>query len=298
MKRYKYALVLSALLFTFAGCGGSGGSNDQGNGNNGNGGDQPVVIDSVQKAKNTFAVIGGVVDLEDFVTGDLNYENYIGNGGVRALQSVGSGDYSCPSGGNVQYNVQMDNALQPPKYDIALTFNACKEDVGSEINGSVHYAGTQNAMTITLANLVVKDGSDTTTFDNFTVDTNLSQSHMRLAFNGTAHDTRNGHTETWQMNHMVIDVDHLDSPPQTMAIDGTVSLTSDPAGCADGTYNVETVERVVIDAQTEDPVSGKVKVNGVTYTFNSDGTATATINGQQVTIDPDSVDDINCSLSG
>ena len=294
MQRSRYALILSALLLTFAGCGGSGGSSDQ---NNGNGGNGPVVIDSVQKAKNTFAVIGGVVDLESFVTGDLDYENYVGNGGVRALQNVGSGDYTCPAGGSVHYNVQVDNALQPPKYDIGLTFNACKEDAGSEINGSVHYAGTQNAMTITLNNLVAKDGNDTTTFDNFTVEANLTQSHMRLVFNGTAHDTQNGHTENWQMSGMTIDVDHLDNPPRTMAIDGTVSLTSNPAGCADGTYNVETVERVVFDAQTEDPVSGKVKVNGVTYTFNSDGTATATINGQPVTIDPDEVDDINCSAA-
>ena len=149
-------------------------------------------------------------------------------------------------------------------------------------------------MKITLTDLEVKEDGETTTFDNFTINANMSESHMRLVFDGTAHHTEDGQTRNWQMNGMTIDVNHLDNPPQTMAIDGTVSLTSNPAGCADGTYNIETVERVVLDAQTEDPVSGKVKVNGVTYTFNSDGTATATINGQPVTIDPDEVDGINC----
>ncbi len=294
MKRNRYASVLSSLLLTFAGCGGSSGSNDQ---SNGNGGSKPVVINSVQKANNTFAVIGGVVDLEDFVTNDLNYQNYVSQGNERVLQNVGSGDYTCPAGGSVQYNVQMDNELQPPKYDIALTFNTCK-DAGSQIDGSVHYTGTQNAMTIALTDLQATEDGGRTTLDNFTIDANMSQSQMRLVFNGTAHHTEGGHTQNWQMNGMKIDIDHLDNPPQTMAINGTVSLTSDPAGCADGTYNVETVERVVIDAQTEDPVLGKVKVNDVTYTFNGDGTATTTINGQPVTIDPDEVDDINCSSAG
>ena len=284
MKECRYVLILSALLLTLTGCGGSNGQN------NGNGESKPVVIDSRQKAKNTFAMIGGVVNLESFVTNDLSYENYVGNEGVRALQSVESGDDTCPAGGTVHYNVQVDNA----KYDIALTFNACKEDVGSQIDGSVHYTGTQNAMKITLTDLEVKEDGETTTFDNFTINANMSESHMRLVFDGTAHHTEDGQIRNWQMNGMTIDVDHLDNPPQTMAIDGTVSLTSNPAGCADGTYNIETVERVVLDAQTEDPVSGKVKVNGVTYTFNSDGTATATINGQPVTIDPDEVDGINC----
>jgi len=60
----------------------------------------------------------------------------------------------------------------------------------------------------------------------------------------------------------------------TTSIDGSISLDSDLTPCANGIYEFETI--TPLTATYSGYAGGVVKINGTTFSFNTDGTADIT----------------------
>ena len=290
MKRYLLSTVTMAVLVGFAGCGGSSSGSSADNGGGGGHGNGQVVIDNTQKAKNSFAVVGNAFEAGDAVNNidpaDFSSTNPL----VRALTDVTSGTRNCALDGNVTYKVQKDSATVPETTKITLDFSQCSQEANQVYDGTITFTSRLNKE-IKLHGFEIREDSDITRYPDMTILVHQLGDNVKMKLDGEVTKAK-ANTEMQHrltLTDFVIDKDAAN----TLAIDGHITLTSNPTTCADGTYDVNTTERLVLS--NEDPIDGTVIINGVAYQFQSDGKVTATINGQPVTFDPDQVDDINCS---
>lgn len=294
MKKYLSAILIAGVLWSLSGCGGSSGNSGEDTGNSGGDGHN-VVINDAQSAKNSYAVLGEAVSIMDVTEDVTDFSNFVNMGAAgRALETVHEGTYHCAVSGTVDHILKKDTELDPVKFDVSLAFNQCKMQEDVMWDGKATYQGSAGDWNISYQNFKYVE-------DEFSVILNTtmaydvkSQTELEMTYNGTLTRKRSDLQQTLNLENFVINARELANDDISLAVDGKVTLTSNPATCADGVYTIQTVERVVVDHTSDDPISGKVKVNGTEYTFNQDGTVTATVNGKTVTFDQD-VEDINCS---
>ncbi len=209
---------------------------------------------------------------------------------VRELTDVREGAHSCTEDGNVTYKIQKDSATVPETTKITLDFSQCSQEEGLVYNGMITFTSQLN-QEIKLHGFEIREDGDITRYPDMTILVHQLGENVNMKLNGEVTKAK----ANTQMQHRLTLTDFVidKDAANTLAIDGHITLTSNPTTCADGTYDVNTTERLVLS--NEDPIDGTVIINGVAYQFQSDGKVTATINGQPVTFDPDQVDDINCS---
>lgn len=69
-------------------------------------------------------------------------------------------------------------------------------------------------------------------------------------------------------------------------LSGKIGLETDKYSCLNGTYNVETVDKLILNDTRDGYSDGTMKLNGVSYEYHTDGTAKVTfLNGDSVIID-------------
>jgi hypothetical protein len=274
---YKLLSVLSAIaLVTLIGCGGSG-SGDSSNDTNNNIG--KVVIDSPQKAINALATLGQVFNTTEGLDDDIDNSNRVNSRSVVGININQTSN--CLISGTMSISGTADETVIPSQIDITTSFNHCKNNSAEMLDGSIHTQGSENDMTITFTNYARIIPNDTTKMDlTAHVQSQNGGNQVSISLNGTISSSDSTVTFT---NYIAT----RDKTTNLMTLNGTVTIIHTPLTCADGQYVIETVQPLY-----EDPVSGKItsgqlKINNVLFTFQSDGTATATVNGQSITIDTD-----------
>ena len=298
MKKYLSAILIASVLWSLSGCGSSGGSANGSNGEGPGGGNgHNVVIDDAQSAKNSYAVLGNAVEIMDLTEELRDYHNYVNINRPREFHVRHEGTTPCTTG-QVAHKIEIDEDVSPVRYRVHLGFENCVMEDGAKFDGNVTYEGDQSAWQVVFENLVKDEGDEEESVTlngtmNYEIKDNTGPD-FDITYNGTLAQKWSDREYKLTLNHFTIDVDILENQNTSLAANGKVALQSNPTTCADGNYTIETVERVVVDHDSDDPVSGKVKVNGIVYNFNGDGTVTANVNGQSVTFDQD-VEDINCS---
>ena len=293
MRKYLSTILIAGVLWSMSGCGGNSGEDSGNGGGDGNG--QNIVIDDAQSAKNSYAVLGEAVSIMDLTEDVSDFSNFVNMGAAgRALETVHEGTYPCAISGTVDHVIKRDTTVNPIKFDVSMTFKQCKMEPDVVWNGQARYEGTKEGWTVTYQDFNYSEEGNSVTLNTTMVYDIKSDSELQLTYNGTLTRMLPDLQRTLNLENFVINARELSNEDISLAVSGEVALQSNPTTCADGNYTIETVERVVVDHESDDPVSGKVKVNGIVYNFNGDGTVTTTVNGQTVTFDQD-VEDINCS---
>jgi hypothetical protein len=276
---YKLLSVLSAIvLMTLIGCGGSGSGDSSNDTNNNNAGN--VVIDSPQKAINAVVALGQVFNTTEGLDDDIDNANRVNSRSVVAIINIDQTS-NCLLSGTMSISGTADETATPPQIDVTTSFNQCKNNSAVILDGSIHTKGSENDMTITFTNYakITLHGTNKMNLAAH-VQSQNGGNQVSVSLNGTISSPDSAITFT---NYIATN----DETTNLMTLDGTVTITHTPSTCADGQYVIETVQPLYEDPVSEQITSGQLKINNVLFTFQSDGTATATINGQTITIDTD-----------
>lgn len=190
----------------------------------------------------------------------------------------------CPSGGNMTFNFTSSG--------YGATFNSCDQGDGI-IDGSFTTATSLQSsgaseIDITFTNLEI-DSSDSYTKMNLNMNTDIGAnlSMYKHVMDGKIdYDAKAVNNSGYiQYTDFIVLLEGFLTGSPTISYDGTISATSSLYSCLNGTYTYETVTPLQ-GSTFESAVSGEIKINGVSYVFNS-GTVTATTpGGQTFTVDP------------
>lgn len=252
----------SIVLATFLiGCGGSDNSSESANYLTGD----PVPITTKSEAENA---VSSVVNLNS--SGVSNIAPSPARSAAPALVAVNDSG-TCVDGGS--YSVSGD--ATDTTADITQTYNNCNQ-YGVLMNGSQHVKGTNDGSTINL-NMTMTDLL-------YQYDTSSSTMNMDVKYvstNGTSLDMTMNGTASYNITSPILDSGTAGYQnfrtvitSSGMTLNGEVSTTSTVNTCVNGTYKLETLE--TLTAGSSGFTSGKMKINGATFDFNSDGTATVT----------------------
>ena len=272
--------IFVVSLLGFIGCGG-GSSNTTGNNTN-----TAVVIDTEQKAKNTFVALDQMMNSMDVIdTASIKNAEAVNFSSRknRILEEINQ-TTECVISGTASITGTTDST----QMNITTSFSQCKNTNDETIDGTIHAQGAENNLTIVFTNYSKTDLNGTKTV-NLTAHMfkQSSTNTITREMDGTISNSTLSITFT---DYVVI----VDNTNNNVNINGTVSIAHTPASCADGTYVIETIQPLHEDPVTEEITSGQIKINNVLFTFQSNGNATATINGQEITIDTDN-DEIVCN---
>ena len=296
MKRSLMTLLSLALIYGLSGCGssssGNGGSGA--GGENGTGGGNGTGISKDMRAVNNFVVAKNAVEVTEFVGDDLDYTQFVDLNMPRALEDVRSGDRNCDYNGSLHYVIRQDSVNGIREIDI--DFRNCQMERDLTYNGAVKYRGNQDGRdyTITFNGFSKSEEDSNTTFDGVQVDRALTDTSLTLTLNGSLRYAEPNLVQNWSAHNFAVAFDLDGERATALTISGDIGLESTPATCADGNYTIETVQKVDLNA-SGDPVAGELKINDMSYQFNSDGSITTSVDGHEVRIDPET-DDINCTI--
>jgi hypothetical protein len=160
--------------------------------------------------------------------------------------------------------------------DMTYTFNECWISDSNRINGEVKLSGTINDNGLATLNVQTIDyfmvgeyTMNTSSVLKFYPDG--SNSSVDILLNGKV---KKYYTESeaqigYENFHYAEDENELET------IEGKVSILGSPNSCSDGIYTLETLEKISSNSEGT-PISGKIKINGTTYQFNSEGTVSLT----------------------
>jgi len=286
MKKYLFSLLLAGFVAGFIGCGGSS-DGDTGQ----------SAINAQQKARNAFAVADATFELTDLME-DLDYTTLLPGARSREFTEIRSGEVNCTVSGKMHYSVQVDTDKNPPPRRIAFDFDKCKTGIVTR-DGHIGYevvadGDEVNSLSMQLESFVSEEGDEKSTYNLSINSEHKSFDKEEITLNGEVVNEKGGLKQTLNIEQFIVMVDGI-AGNYTITVNGTVTLSSDPAGCADGQYVVETIEPIVIGAD-EEPVGGKVKINGVEYELQPNGKIKAVMDGEMVEFDSEDLD-INCTVS-
>ena len=195
-------------------------------------------------------------------------------------------EYNCSLSGSANYFFQKNDTLDVE--DNNLSFKKCQTAFNTMYNGKINFKDSQNESIIQYDHFSVQDTNKRTLFNLKSNIQKTSDTSIHLVINGTKIDRQLQYERVWTFTDWTIDKDN-----SSLAISGTITLRSTPANCADGTYIIHTVERVVLDTETDDAISGKIKINNAFYTFNNEGMVTTMINNRPETFSQNGIN-IHC----
>ncbi len=275
---YKPVLILaSSILVLFLGCGGS--SNNKEN--------TSLVIDSEQKALNSFASLNEMMQETEKLEDDINlaYPSQIistqpPTSKYRIVSIPINKTQNCLISGTIDINGS-STVSNPANYDFTTRLTECKNIPSATINGTIVTSGNQNDLNITFNQYTKTTLSETRELNLKIAMKNLNEEALTtIQLDGTIKTPVVTITFTEY-------VTTNDSQNNTITVNGTVKIEHTTPNCTDGTYTIKTVEPLYEDPSTERITSGKIMINNLLFTFDSNGNATATIDNEQVTIDPD-----------
>ena len=216
---------------------------------------------------------------------DFMNDIYAASGEVRTEE------YNCSLSGNANYFFQKNDTLDVE--DNNLSFQKCQTTFNTMYNGKINFKDSQNKSIIQYDHFSVQNANKRALFNLESNMQKTSDTSLHLVINGTKIDRQLQYERVWTFTDWTLDIDNANSD---LAVSGKITLQSIPASCADGTYIIETLERIVLDTETDKAISGKIKINNAIYTFNNDGSVTTIINGQPETFSQNNID-IYCDVT-
>jgi len=265
----KNKLVISASVVVaslFVGCGG-GSSSDGGSSGNfltGN----PVTVTTPQEATNAMS---SVTTLNTLGTGSVSPSS--ARTASPSLAPVNESG-SCVDGGS--YSI--DGDASDTTANLTTVYTNCSQ-YGSTMNGKQHIEGTNDGTTVNL-DMTMTALSQSSSIGSSTMDMSIkyilnnATNVLDMTMNGTASfdyssPVSNAGSAGYEDFRVV-----ADNATNTLTINGDVSTTSSAHSCVDGRYHLETTQILVPGVNGFS--SGQMKINGATFDFHNDGTATVT----------------------
>jgi len=257
------SILVASLLI------GCGGGDSDGNGSSGSylTGD-PVPVTTLAEAENAVSSVSSLNNL-----GTTNVSPSPARSASPSQAPVNESE-SCVDGGS--YSISGD--ASETTADITYTYNNCNQS-GVVMDGSQHVSGTNDGTTVNL-DITMTALKSTYASSSQTMDMaikyieNTSTHALDMIMNGTAafsisSPISDSGTAGYQDFHIV-----ADGLNNTLTLNGDVSTTSSAHSCVDGQYNLKTLE--LLTPSGDGFSSGKMEINGATFDFNNDGTATVT----------------------
>jgi hypothetical protein len=275
------SVIVGALL---VGCGGSdsGGSNMSNYTVSG----EPVAITNEAAAANTVASLSSVQSASSSL-GSINFApsrpstNFAPNFKSPSLASANFTE-QCSYGGTMSVNGSESGDYESGSYSGTVTYSNCDEYYMT-MNGSMNVSGSYTD------NYPIETWSDTISTSNLSMTSDTFSYTMNMymtsegSYNYATYADYNKMTMSGTMvmtsgeltmnmgfeNYIVIESD------DELTVDGKLSIESSINTCASGVYEFETITPLTT-SYSYGYTSGKVKINGATFSFNSNGTADVT----------------------
>ncbi|HFU74325.1 MAG TPA: hypothetical protein ENK65_02090 [Helicobacteraceae bacterium] len=265
MKKVAYLGLSITVAGLLIGCGGGSGNDSGSTGSFLTG--EPVAVTTPEQASNAMSSVTNL--------------NSMGSSGItlsptrQAAPSLApvSESENCVDGGSYVISGEATETSA----DVTSTYNNCTQ-YGSTLDGTQHVKGSNDGTNV---NLVM-------TMTNFTSSSSGASSTMNMTVNYVANNSipsldmiLNG-TVSYSYTSPISDSGTagyqnfrvVSQGTNSITIDGDVSTTSTAHSCVDGTYHLETTQTLV--PSTSGFSSGQMIVNGATFDFHDNGTATVT----------------------
>lgn len=261
MKTQLIRLSLAAGVILFTACG----SSDDSSGSSNISG-ETVEITDVTSAENAASAISSVQGFTDSLQ---SVSGMSSNSPSRLAISKASQKMDCSYGGSM--DMSGDGASG------TVAYNNCAMTSSMTLDGTMSMNSSNNGNNIyskvSFNNFSMNMGESNYFKYNVTMEmeTNYSYDPMKMTMDGTLSYSLDGYAGTAGYKNFI-----LETSGNTFEINGQTSITSSQYSCIDGVYNISTTEPLVMSYYGDNIESGKMVVNGATYSFNSDGTANVT----------------------
>jgi hypothetical protein len=224
-----------------------------------------VEITSEQEAKNAVAAISST---SNFTDGLDSYTAPTKKATSFKAVSLATERVDCSYGGSMEYNGEYS--------DYTVSFNDCKmtSNMTASGSGAVKYSETDtyDIYEISYSNFSLDDSyHDYNLKYNLSMkleEQNVSPWANKATMNGTLSITSSSDTMKAGFENFRTYSDTTGK----ITLDGKISNENSLNECANGIYELETVEDLASNYYG-DFIDGKLKVNGATFTFNADGSA-------------------------
>ncbi len=265
--------------------------------------DDEVDIDSEEKALNALVTVNEVIGDSDTVEQNLDYESLIDNKINRYISYRQAQEFDknkeCVISGYVKLLGTVETKLQSKNVNLDAIFESCKNTQTNNLNGKITFQGSKTQLEATFSDFRHSVETETINLDkvlnlsvNFTKE-KISDSAYIMTINGKIESEKESNTTTKReityKNLIIKDRYDKNEDLIVMDIDGTVTLKNTPENCADGSYVIETVNSLLIDPQTGLIVGGEIKINSITYTFNTQGMVSVSMESGKLTLPQDSL---------
>lgn len=262
MKTQLIRLSLVAGVVLFTACGSSDDSSDSSNITG-----ETVEVTDATSAENAASAISSVQGFTDSLQ---SVSGVSSNSPSRLAPSKAPQKIDCSYGGSMNMDMSTDGTTG------TVAYNNCSMGSSMTLDGSMSMNGSDNGNDIyskvKFNNFSMNMGESDYLKYNVTMEmeTNYSYDPMKMIMDGTLSYSFDGYGGTAGYKNFT-----LETSGNTLEINGQTSITSNQYSCIDGVYNISTTEplRVGYYGEVE---SGKMVINGATYSFNSDGTANVT----------------------
>ncbi len=288
------SLFIAALSFGFVGC-----SSDSDSTSNLRG--SPVAIEDVNDAKLAVSATSLIIELgtEDMAQyADIDAIPHAASPALAiSLAPVNEEVYCQRWDENTTGTFSAVGEESETSIDMTYTFNECWISNTNRLNGKLKMSGTVDDNGLATLNV---QATNYTMVGEYVMNTSSVSKFYPEGPNNSIDILLNGKIEKiyafevsanigYENFHYVEDVDGNEE------ITGKVSISGSQNSCSDGIYTLETLEKIVSNSEGI-PTDGKLKINGTTFEFNSEGTVSLTFaDGSTDQFDFADVEDANCT---